>query len=73
MNPNLEYLREALIRARQDSGLTQKALAEKLGTNQAYISSYETGKPDRQNMTIRYATRWAEACGHTLKLEVTKA
>lgn len=37
-------LRLALVQARIDAGLTQKALAKQLGRATSYVSKYETGE-----------------------------
>lgn len=37
-------LRLALVQARIDAGLTQAALAKKLGRAQSHVSKYETGE-----------------------------
>ena len=56
----------ALHKARKDAGLTQKELAEKLGTKQAYIAELEKG---RKNITFSTLTKYARACGR--KIAVT--
>jgi len=38
-----DLLRELLIEARKDAGLTQVDVADRLGRTQAYISRYENG------------------------------
>ena len=57
---------EALYKARQEAGLTQRELAERLGTNQSYIAALESG---RKNITFATLTRYARACGK--KIAVT--
>ncbi len=37
-------IRAMLLEERQNSGLSQEALAEKLGVNQTYVSKYEIGE-----------------------------
>ena len=56
----------ALHKARKAAGLTQKELAEKLGTKQAYIAELERG---RKNITFSTLTKYARACGR--KIAVT--
>ncbi len=51
---------EALYKARHEAGLTQRELAERLGTNQTYIAALERG---RKNITFRTLSRYAAACG----------
>lgn len=50
----------ALYEARKAAGLTQKQLAEKLGTTQANIAELEKGK---RNITFSTLARYARACG----------
>lgn len=50
----------ALYEARKAAGLTQKQLAEKLGTTQANIAELERGK---RNITFLTLARYARACG----------
>lgn len=53
-------LAEAMYKARHAAGLTQKELAERLGTKQAYIAALERG---RKNITFSTLSRYAAACG----------
>ena len=46
--------------ARLAAGLTQKELAERLGTKQTYIAALERGK---KNITFSTLARYARACG----------
>ncbi len=50
----------ALYEARKSAGLTQKQLAEKLGTTQANIAELERGK---RNITFSTLAKYARACG----------
>ena len=50
----------ALYKARKEAGLTQKELAERLGTKQTYIAALERG---RKNITFSTLARYARACG----------
>lgn len=50
----------ALYNARKEAGLTQKELAERLGTKQTYIAALERG---RKNITFSTLARYARACG----------
>ncbi len=52
--------------AREDAGLTQAELAEKLGMDQASISAIESGAP---NMTLETLERIAKALGLKVTLE----
>lgn len=57
-----------LIRAmRDDAGLTQTALAERLGTKQPVISRWESGADEPRLSTLR---RIAASTGHRLSLMV---
>lgn len=56
----------ALYNARHEAGLTQKQLAERLGTKQTYIAQLERG---RKNITFSTIARYARACGK--KIAVT--
>ena len=58
-------LMEMMYKARQEAGLTQKELAEKLGTKQAYISALEKGK---KNITFSTLARYARACGKKIAI-----
>lgn len=51
---------EELYKARQEAGLTQKEVADKLGTNRTYIAAVERG---RKNITFATLTKYAAACG----------
>jgi len=51
-------LRRAIVQLRNAGGLTQHAVAEKLGTYQPALSRLESGQ---SNMTIDYLARLAEA------------
>ena len=51
---------EELYKARQEAGLTQKEVADKLGTSRSYIAAVERG---RKNITFATLTKYAAACG----------
>ena len=51
---------EKLKFERQQAGMTQKELAERLGTKQTYIAALERGK---KNITFSTLARYARACG----------
>lgn len=53
--------------AREDAGLTQEALAEKLGTKKTAISRIENHAEDIRLSTLE---KYARAFGKTLKLEL---
>ena len=50
----------ALYKARKEAGLTQKELAERIGTKQTYIAALERGK---KNITFSTLAKYARACG----------
>lgn len=51
--------------AREDAGLTQAALAERLGVSQQAVAQAERWSA---NPTVELLRRWAEACGLTLRI-----
>lgn len=55
----------AMHKARQEAGLTQKQVAEKMGTKQAYIAAIERG---RRNITLSTLKRYAAACGKKVSI-----
>ena len=57
---------QAMIDAREKTGMTQKELAEKTGITQADISRLENGNA---NPSLKTLQRLAEGMGMTLKLE----
>ena len=58
-------LASALIRARNNAGITQKELAERMDARQSLIARLESGA---QNTTIKTLHRIAEATGTQLKI-----
>jgi DNA-binding XRE family transcriptional regulator len=56
---------DELIELRKRSGLTQKELAERLGTKQSAISRIERGK---ENLSLPFIRRFARACGATVQI-----
>lgn len=52
MESNAFCLSEILKEEREKAGLTQQALAEKIGTKKSYISRIENGKADVQLNTL---------------------
>ena len=61
---------QAMIDAREKTGLTQKELSEKTGITQADISRLENGNA---NPSLKTLQRLAEGLGMTLKLEFVPA
>lgn len=56
-----------LIRARLKSGLTQKALAQKIGTKQSAIARLEAG---RENISIDSLEKISQALGVKIKISI---
>ena len=69
LNKNeIEYLViEELIKARIEKKLTQKALAEMIGTKQSNISRFERGN---FNTTLDFLYRITKALGKEIKLSI---
>ena len=65
LEPEYQIIR-AMILAREESGMTQKDLAEKTGIAQGDISKLENGNG---NPSVRTLQRLANAMGMTLKIE----
>lgn len=67
-----EYIKQqpefALIRARIEKGLTQKELADKIGTKQSVISRFESG---RANPSLAFLQRLAKALDASLEITLT--
>ncbi|TAG77666.1 MAG: XRE family transcriptional regulator [Burkholderiales bacterium] len=65
-------LLDALLKARQDAGLTQAQLAERMGTQAPAIARLErslaTGKHSPSIATLR---KYVQACGKELQLNLT--
>lgn len=69
LRPELAII-QAIIDARQASGMTQKELAEKTGITQADISRLESGSA---NPSLKTLQRLADGMGMRLKLEFLPA
>ena len=52
--------------AREQVGLTQQELADRLGVQQSNVAAVETGK---RVIGLPLLRRWASACGVEVKLE----
>lgn len=57
----------ALIKARQESGLTQAQLAERAGTKQSNIARLESG---RANPTIEFLQKVVSAMGKKISVSI---
>ena len=53
--------------AREEAGLTQTRLATKLGISQQAVARAERWSA---NPTVRFMSRWANACGQCLEIRV---
>ena len=56
---------DQLLSMRNNAGLTQQELAERMGTQKSNVSRLEHG---RSNPSWKMLTRYAHACGYELKL-----
>lgn len=64
--PQYEIIR-AEIESRRAIGMTQKQLAEKMGTAQANISRFESGT---YNPSLAFLQKMADSLGKTLKISL---
>jgi putative transcriptional regulator len=64
----LKDLAKELKKAREDAGLTQESLAQKLGTARSTISRIEKGK---QNLTIEYIVNFTQTVGKDFKIVIS--
>ena len=64
LGPQYEIIR-AEIKSRKAAGMTQKELAERMGTAQANISRFESGN---YNPTLAFLQKRARRLGKTLKI-----
>lgn len=64
---DIEYeVAREVTRARQEAGLTQRQLAEAMGTTQSVISRIERGS----NISIETLDRYVAACGQHLRIQI---
>ena len=66
LGPQYEIIR-AEIQSRKAAGITQKDLAERMGTAQANISRFESGN---YNPSLAFLQRMAESLGKTLRISL---
>lgn len=66
LGPQYEIIR-AEIESRKATGMTQKDLAERMGTAQANISRFESGN---YNPTLAFLQKMAQSLGKTLKISM---
>jgi transcriptional regulator with XRE-family HTH domain len=59
-----------LVRARAKAGLSQKEIAERMGTTQSAVARIESGKTSLRTATIQ---RYAEAIGCRVELKLVPA
>ena len=60
----------AIIEARRNKGITQKILAEKIGTKQSVISRLESG---RANPSVAFLKKLAQALNTHLEIRFTNS
>jgi transcriptional regulator with XRE-family HTH domain len=58
---------ETLVRARQESALSQTQIAARMGTSQSAVARLESGELDARLSTLE---RYAAALGHTVDWQV---
>lgn len=62
---------DALLAARQEAGLTQEALAERMGTTKSAVSRLEASfRNDRHSPSFATLKRYANACGKKLLVQL---
>ena len=64
IQPEMDVIR-AIVDARTSQNMTQKELAERMGTAQANISRFESGN---YNPTLAFLQKMARSLGKTLKI-----
>lgn len=67
LGPQYELIK-LIIKQRNENGLTQAALAKKIGTKQSAISRFESGT---YNPTLSFLYKVADALGAKLKVTVS--
>ena len=66
LGPQYEIIRSE-IESRKAAGMTQKELAERMGTAQSNISRFESGT---YNPTLAFLQKMAQSLGKTLKISL---
>ena len=64
--PDWDYIRQKLITRREEIGLAQRDLAERMNSHQSWISQLESGKVGNPRITTVIA--WARALDADLDL-----
>lgn len=67
LGPEYEII-EAIIRKRLETGMSQKQLAEKMGTKQSALSRLESGN---YNPSLTFLKKVATALGSTVHISLT--
>lgn len=67
LGPRYEII-EQLIRVRLKKGITQKQLAERMGTKQSALARFEAGNT---NPTLKFIQKLARALGTSFTLTIT--
>ena len=68
LTPRYKVISE-LISARIKTGISQKELAQRIGTKQSAIARFESG---RSNPTLEFASRLSSAVGAKLEIRLSK-
>ncbi len=64
-------LAQKIAEMRQEKHLNQKALAERLGVSQQFVSQIETG--EGRNLTLETLIRIARSLGHRVRISFPKS
>jgi DNA-binding transcriptional regulator YiaG len=72
MVDEIEWTPEKIKALREYMGLTQRALAEELGTRQQTISEWETGMYRPRRSTSKYLALIAERAGFVYRVDRTE-
>lgn len=67
LGPRFQIIRQ-LIEAREKTGMTQKEIAEKMGTKQSALARFESGSV---NPSLDFVQRLARALSTTFRLTIT--
>ena len=66
------FLLDAFLKARAKTGLTQREVAEKIGTTQSAIARMESGFGGH-SPSLATLSRYAQALGYKIQLKLVKA
>ena len=72
LEPEFEFF-DALMAARQKSGLTQEEVAERMGTSRSAVARIESGGGKRRHSpSLATIRRYADALGCKLQIKLVK-